>query len=222
MSLVTKGICYTCKSVFSLTQMGRHLLKCTKIQTDNEKQSFVLKITGHGSWYWMFVKVDVDYTLDELDAFLRDIWLECCGHLSHFIIDDVYYEKSKDDMFGELDSKTMRVKIKNILHHGMKFSHEYDYGWTTTLRLEVYATQNDVPHETKTIELLARNNQFRYNCKSCEGVATSLCEMCRDYDNGFYCEDCLEKHTCEESGDDEPSFLSVINSPRMGVCAYGG
>ena len=32
-----------------------------------------------------------DVTLRELDKFLRSAWLECCGHLSHFLIDDVIY-----------------------------------------------------------------------------------------------------------------------------------
>ena len=219
--LVTKGICYTCKDVFTSTQMGRHLLKCTKISTVSKEPSFVLKITGHESWYWMFVKIDGDCTLDDLDSFLRDIWLECCGHLSNFIIDGIYYEKVKDDMFVEYDSKTMKGKVKNILYPGIKFSHEYDYGSTTTLQLKVHSIQNDIPHETGTIALLARNGPFRYNCESCGERATSLCDMCGDHDNGLYCESCLDKHVCEESGGDEPSFLSIVNSPRMGVCAYG-
>jgi len=31
-------------------------------------------------------------TLTDLDGFLRDIWLECCGHLSAFDIGTVRYE----------------------------------------------------------------------------------------------------------------------------------
>ncbi len=220
MLLVTNGKCYACQGVFSLTQMGKHLLKCTKILTDNETQSFILKIKGGRSSYWMFVKVNEDCTLGDIDSFLRNIWLECCGHLSHFIIDDVFYEKIKQDMFMEGEFKTMNVKMKDLLDHGMKFSYEYDYGSTTTLQLEVYSILNDI--SDKTIDLLARNNPFQYDCKSCGKMATLLCEMCGYYDNGIFCEDCSSGHTCEESDGDEPSFLPVVNSPRMGVCAYEG
>jgi hypothetical protein len=37
-----------------------------------------------------------------------------------------------------------------------------------------------------------------------------------DTDNPFFCDSCAEKHEHEEM------LLPVVNSPRMGVCAYDG
>lgn len=32
--------------------------------------------------YWLIIEVSENVTLKELDNFIRDIWVECCGHLS--------------------------------------------------------------------------------------------------------------------------------------------
>ena len=39
---------------------------------------------------------------------------------------------------------------------------------------------------------------------------------------GFFCDDCAEKHTkeCEDFAD--YAEMPVVNSPRMGECAYDG
>ena len=41
--------------------------------------------------YWIHIAAHVQAKLDDLDGFLRDIWLECCGHMSAFTIDGVTY-----------------------------------------------------------------------------------------------------------------------------------
>ena len=41
---------------------------------------------------WMHLEIPVEATLRDLDQFLRDIWLECCGHLSAFTIGSTQYE----------------------------------------------------------------------------------------------------------------------------------
>jgi len=200
-------------------QMGRHLLQCTKLD-NKENQAFLLKVTANNSAFWMFLKVRQNCTLESLDSFLRDVWLECCGHLSHFIIDGTYYEKTIVEGFED-GSLTMKGKIKNILHHKMRFSYEYDYGSTTVLRLEVHHIINDDSHMRKPIVLLARNNPIKIACDSCKNTATSICAMCMYDDSGFLCRSCVKKYVCDDC-DDEPSFLPVLNSPRMGVCAYNG
>ena len=37
--------------------------------------------------YWMYLEVPANTILRRLDNFLRDTWVECCGHMSMFVID---------------------------------------------------------------------------------------------------------------------------------------
>ena len=37
--------------------------------------------------FWLHLEVDGLATLNDLDYYLRAIWLECCGHLSLFSVD---------------------------------------------------------------------------------------------------------------------------------------
>lgn len=47
--------------------------------------SFHLVIEGrYAKAYWMHVAAPLAAPLSKLDRFLRDTWLECCGHLSAF------------------------------------------------------------------------------------------------------------------------------------------
>ena len=38
--------------------------------------------------YWLHIEIPAKATLEDLDHFLRAVWLECCGHLSSFDIAD--------------------------------------------------------------------------------------------------------------------------------------
>ena len=42
--------------------------------------------------HWLHLEAPASVQLQLLDDFLRDLWLECCGHLSCFTIDGVRYE----------------------------------------------------------------------------------------------------------------------------------
>ena len=64
--------------------------------------------------YWLHLKVKSDCGLKDLDQFLRDIWLECCGHMSAFS-----YQRNE---------LPMDRKIKNVLRLGMEMLYEYDFG----------------------------------------------------------------------------------------------
>ena len=121
--------------------MGKHLVKCTKLD-NNESQAFLLKVTNDESSFWLFLKVNQDCTLESIDDFLRNIWLECCDHMSHFIINGTHYERFLVDGFTD-SSKSMQVLAKDVLHHNIRFSYEYDYGDTTSLQLLVHSVIND-------------------------------------------------------------------------------
>jgi hypothetical protein len=105
---VSKGKCVFCEQVISKSGIRAHLESCkarkTVMQALNTSvgaksaQFFHLAIEGADfPQYWIQLEIPADYTLQELDQFLRDIWLECCGHLSQFIIGDSFYVGHPDE-----------------------------------------------------------------------------------------------------------------------------
>src|ERR1035438_1184125 len=88
------GKCYLCNETFKKAAMTRHLAKCagpavppaaaTAVEA-RTGASFHLLVEGrYATAYWMHLAVPAAATLIKLDQFLRDIWLECCGHMSSF------------------------------------------------------------------------------------------------------------------------------------------
>jgi len=95
--------------------------------------------------HWMELGVRADATLYELDRFLRSIWLECCGHLSHFDIGGVVYSMMVPRPVDEFDFVPMDDHEEQWRHMGKAvgtaikpatwFEHQFDYGTTTDLDL---------------------------------------------------------------------------------------
>jgi len=86
------GICIYCSESYSSQAMTRHLESCEKRKnfylTKNKKNKshsnnivFLLKVVSkYYPEYWMYLEVDGTAKLKAIDKFLRDTWLECCGH----------------------------------------------------------------------------------------------------------------------------------------------
>lgn len=222
-----KGKCKFCGSEYTYSYMGRHLSSCKKRQTQLTTEAgkkrcgyFLLAIyPRYNKDYWLFIEANENTTLLQLDSFLRDIWLECCGHLSAFDIDGVCYElDSENDDFWDDPVESMNYTLRKVLCEDMTFLYEYDFGDTTELLITV-VNYTKKGLQKKTITLLSRNNPHEYICEDCgKKTAVVLCQECY-YDNGggFLCEDCMKVHTCGEE-----MQLKICNSPRMGVCAYNG
>ena len=95
--------------------------------------------------HWMLLVMQPTTSLRQLDQFLRDQWLECCGHMSHFEIGKVQYSACVpgpgdppkfDNGLAEPDDQHMVNTIEETVAAGQRFSHEFDYGDTTCLDLE--------------------------------------------------------------------------------------
>lgn len=218
---MTKGKCSFCGGTFSKNGIRRHLDKCSqrqglKEEAGNGQKERLLHISVQGRYapeYWMHLEVSADAKLKDLDSFLRDIWLECCGHLSGFIIGERNYVSSMPDAaYGD---KTMDVKIGSVLRPGMSFIHEYDYGTTTTLALRVISEKKG--EQDELIEIMSRNDPPTIACSVCGKAATKVCSECFYDGKGWLCNKCAKSHKC-----DEEMLLRVVNSPRVGMCAYEG
>jgi hypothetical protein len=110
---ISKGKCVFCEQVIAKSGMRAHLESCKARKTfvaaiNNSVGAkttpfFQLAIEGADNpEYWMHLEIPATHTLADLDEYLRDVWLECCGHLSQFIIGDTFYMGHPDeDMFYE-------------------------------------------------------------------------------------------------------------------------
>jgi Plasmid pRiA4b ORF-3-like protein len=207
------GTCGLCGGTFSRIAMTNHLKRCEAPDPKSPKVAglHLFVESRYNKSYWLHIAVPTESSLSKLDRFLRDIWLECCGHLSSFEIAGTRYRSEGMKEFG---GAGMGVKLSRILRPGMIFTYEYDYGSTTELRLKVMGLRD----AGNAIEVLARNDAPQIVCQAC-GVApaTEICTACETEDSGWFCEICAESHEC---GTD--MCLPVVNSPRTGVCGYTG
>lgn len=97
--------------------MTKHLKKCEQRKTTIEKQEGkgeikIFHIMAEGRYlpqYWIHFEMPANATLKDLDNFLRNIWVECCGHLSAFTIDNIRYSSYP---LKEYDERSMKEKVK--------------------------------------------------------------------------------------------------------------
>lgn len=179
------------------------------------------------SSYWLVVEASPTATWDDLDAFLRRIWVECCGHLSCFEHAGTTFAYDVDGAseWAE-DPRSMVERIAGTVAPGSRFSYEYDFGTTTELvgrALDLVPGAKAAP----VIDVLARNEAPVHPCAECGQSATKLCALCYQGmgfqgsdDPCWYCGTCSEHHRC--SGPDGNYLLPVVNSPRVGLCGYDG
>lgn len=186
--------------------MTRHIATCAASHDAPGPRSALvqLRIDAAGDpRYWLYAEGRSDATLQQLDSLLRRIWLECCGHMSAFRI-------------GQHEP-AMRTKIGAALEHrGLRFSYDYDFGSTTSLRGQVLSTR-DGSLGRAPVRVLARNDPLPWSCDECAQPATVVCPFCVDAGPSLFCDQHARQHPCAE----EEGYLPVVNSPRMGVCGYG-
>jgi hypothetical protein len=111
----------------------------------------------------------------------------------------------------------MDIKLKEILKPKLKFTHEYDFGSTTELKLRVMS-EYESESQKESIRIIARNEALLILCDVCGKKATRVCGSCMGInDEAWFCDKCAEKHDCSSA-----YLLPIANSPRVGVCGYCG
>ena len=196
------GNCYICGAEFGKTAMKNHILKAHG-SDDGGQECLLLKIEGaYDKDYWLFIDVASDKTLSHVDAFLRKIWLECCGHMSAF--------------FASGRREIGKSRKLSSFSAGDKLIHEYDFGSTTETLITVIGNTIRIPQRT-AVRVLARNTPPQFECAGCGAPAEYIDAMhVYDSDNPFCCAKCAKE------SEDEEMLLPVTNSPRMGECGYCG
>jgi hypothetical protein len=124
---ISKGTCAFCHRELSKASMTRHLQSCeqratVKAEAGNHQKTrktraFHLVVEGYRlPMYWMHLEVAAGTTLATLDRFLRDTWLECCGHLSVFRISGFnYYVDAEMDAYWDMRRKNMQFRTNLLI-----------------------------------------------------------------------------------------------------------
>lgn len=243
----SEGKCFFCGKTFAKAGINRHLQThlTLKAKENTAGHSYLIKVEPNPKWgsspCFLSLWVNGSATMENIDRFLRDIWLECCGHMSAFTdpkirrqrggIGDFFdvqellakgktgeYEKRMEESSGEVP---MSRKVDKVLYKGLKLEYEYDFGSSTELLLTV-VEEYPVKADEKIV-LLSRNEPPEWLCDSCEKEpATQICTVHSWDGNGLFCEKCAGKHAKKCEDFEEYAAMPVVNSPRMGVCAYEG
>ncbi|MDL2313013.1 hypothetical protein LJC68_09080 [Bacteroidales bacterium OttesenSCG-928-B11] len=189
--------------------------------------------------YFLSLWVDGETAMEEIDIFLRKIWLDCCDHLSAFrnpaqlqrggwnffeamelIVQGKTkeYEKLMEEGNGEIP---MSRKVSKVFHKDLKLEYECDFGSTTALQLTV-VEEFSIKADANTV-LLSRNEPLEILCGSCKKEpATEMCIAHGWDESSLFCPKCAKKHAKECEDFEDYAAMPVVNSPRMGVCGYGG
>lgn len=151
----SRGKCQYCGEETAKSGMSRHLAKCAKrIQVirsadagkGTEETLWHVRVQdAYAKDFWLDLEMRGSATLEKLDAYLRAIWLECCGHLSKFTVGgwqgyDVGKARTADNVFA---------KETELLHL-------YDFGTTSETVIQVAGSRRGKATTKHPIALMAR------------------------------------------------------------------
>lgn len=206
----SEGKCLYCDQMLSKKEIGKHLAKhlADKEKTDSgDKTENYCHIEVDANDMFLHLLVRGNSTMKKIDQFLRDIWLECCGHMSEF---------------GHKQIKvSMSHKVQDVFEPGVKIYHDYDFG--TTTRVFLKGLKQYQLNLKDNIVLLSRNEPLKIMCVMCgKEPAVNLCSVCLWDEDAFYCKKCSKNHEKECDDFADYACMPIVNSPRMGECGYEG
>ncbi|MFP4395096.1 MAG: hypothetical protein ACLFTI_07505 [Anaerolineales bacterium] len=214
-----KGTCAFCGQEMTRGGMARHLRACPEreaaIEAANQtsrKQQAIYHLQVQDAWqgfFWLHLEMNGNAPLKALDAYLRAIWLECCGHLSQFSIGG-----------WRGDEIPMSRLAHQVFEVGLELMHIYDFGTSSETLVKVVDVRQGKPLTGHPIYLMARNHAPEITCMECDQPAEWLCMECLYEHNqsGMLCEEHAAEHPHHAYGE----LMPVVNSPRMGMCGYCG
>lgn len=217
----SEGECLFCGQCFGQDSLSGHLATHLAGMEPNP-QAVALHIQVASGPYFLELLLPDAWTFADLDAILRDIWLECCGHASNF----TFPNQPADEAFWEALDRgeappIMATPLKEAYAPGREMRYEYDFDTPTELDVTFCGAYTvKFPSGTDWL-LLSRNEPLPILCHTCgDAPAVVICPLFHPEGTTF-CDDCAEEHT-GECEDFRYAALPVVNSPRAGVCAYTG
>ena len=215
----SRGQCTLCGYETTKGSMVKHMAACPQRQAQithaeqtkrKPETLYHLRVQdAYNSNFWLDVEVRGSATLKDIDAYLRAIWLECCGHLSQF---------SVGGWQGTEIAKSRRVDA--IFQRAVELTHIYDFGTSSETRIKAISQRTGVPLSARPMVLMARNLMPEATCIACGQPATQLCMECliEEQVSGTLCEQHAGTHPHEDYGE----LIALVNSPRLGMCGYTG
>jgi hypothetical protein len=214
-----QGNCVFCGREFTRGGLVTHLKACperaeaiAKADAGSGRPQRIFHLQVQDAWtgdYWLHLEMNGAATMWDLDQYLRDIWLECCGHLSAFFLGRAWTGE-------EIGMERTAVAV---VRPGTELIHLYDFGTTSETAIHVVDWRRGRPLTGHPIFLMARNDPPDMRCAVCGAPATQVCTQCM-YDQeapDAFCDVHAEAHEC---GTDY--MLPIVNSPRTGMCGYTG
>lgn len=201
------GVCELCGHQTPKDQMTKHLTSCIPQHDSGRRPARLVQFQVEAAGapeYWLYVEGREDASLQQLDSLFRQVWLECCGHMSAFRIGRI--EAAKRSALGVVCSTK-----------GARFEYDYDFGSTTTLKAKVIGFREGAIGRT-AVRIVARNTPLASTCEACDKPAVLVCPSCMYSGPSLFCKTHAATHPC----DADDVWLPVVNSPRMGVCGYTG
>ena len=190
----SNGNCYICGKTAGKTAIKNHILKD---HNSGDESCYLLRAEGaYNKDYWLLFTLAIDASLSALDKFLRQIWCECCGHMSAFRVGGREFDKAR--------------KL-SALPVGSTLLYEYDFGSTTQIIVTVVGEISRAKQQEK-VRLLARNVPLQEFCEQCGALATVV----NVWKNETLCD------KCAKDAEYEAALMPIVNSPRFGECAYDG
>lgn len=213
------GSCLFCGRELSKGGLTRHLATCEQRQEMIRRADEgagasqpLLHLQVRDAYtpdFWLHLEMNGNATLKLLDAYLRAIWLECCGHLSRFSVGGWGG--------GEI---SMGRQSQRIFSPGVELTHIYDFGTSSETLIKLVDVRQGKPLTRHPIFLMARNKMPEIACAECGQPATHYCVECL-IENGEFTGLC-DKHAAEHPHDEYGEPMPLVNSPRVGMCGYEG
>jgi hypothetical protein len=217
----SQGTCLFCGKEMSKGGLSRHIKSCPQRQEANQaaddrrKGAPKLKLyhlqvrDAYIPDFWLHLEMKGTATLQDLDRYLRSIWLECCGHLSQFSVGG-----------WRGDEISMGRNIGRVFDSGVELTHIYDFGTSSETLINAVDVRRGQPLSKNPIYLMARNKMPESICAECDREAGWYCVECLIEEDKWVtlCDEHVEKHPHNDYG--EP--LALANSPRVGMCGYDG
>ena len=238
----TKAQCRACQKRVASSGSKKHVLQCKHItsflqsKVGEQVPGYLMKVCAQyqPDTYWMYITAPADMNLEQLDRFLRKLWLECCNHLSEFQFpstratieqrimnrmmgienadDDLEdtFEEEMSDKFDVGSKKKLRL-IGDVAKLDDTFNYIYDFGSSTYLK---FTPISKVHCPANKFIIVMRNDSPDDPCGLCDSPAVGVCTYC----DHALCEQCkTSNHFCKDA-----HILPILNSPRAGVCGYDG
>ncbi len=217
------GRCFLCGKTLPQEAMAEHLRAC-RPQPDGEQPLFLFHVRDayFPKTFWLFLEMPQAASLAALDEALRQVWVDCCGHASQFIIDGVTYGRRPKATPVDLvlDEQAhvapMDKPLSALLTVGQEIDYAYDEVWPTELKVRLLAAYPG-PLPEREARFLARNYKPPRVCHICSRPADWL------FTNAWPLEPYCDAHARAHADWEKPdAFLPYVNSPRVGLCVYRG